>query len=189
MSARDSQRQRVYDWEWSLGTKELNTRLTWEGVEGLVHLIWENWRPGTTPPQVRNMGNRQIAARGCRAYVQFPKWAWTPHVILHECAHALNDNCQQFRYRKSDKCAAHGPEFVRIYCDLIKWFTNKNVVNSARERGVKVAASVSYAKPQKPRTPRMFAKILQSVPLAKAQAEAGVPLTKKGTPDRRYKSV
>ena len=159
MASRDFQKQRVYDWESTIACSNpdvLTKPLTFEEVVELVDTVWEHWRPGSHPPIVKNLGKRQIAARGSRREVRFPRWTWFPRIVLHEIAHSLNDKCQSFGYRKKDLCSPHGPEFVRIYCDLIEWYAGRNVVQSAYSAKVKVAPKLEWAKPQKKRSQKLI---------------------------------
>jgi hypothetical protein len=213
MSARDNQRHLVYAWEGGAFPIGFNKRFkTFEEVTEFVHLIWESWRPSTQPPEVRNGGRGMIKARGWRQWVKFPYWAWQCQVIFHEVAHALNNECQYFGYRKRDKCAAHGPEFVRIYCDLVEWWTGKNIVSSASAAKVKVAPKLSWAKPQRKRSVKVLALLQEEANERHVAAEERnkemekfsgpsrwvadstsltgtrrIILTKKGLPDKRYR--
>ena len=164
MASRDSQKQRLYDWENTISATDypsLYNRLTFEEVESLVKTVWEYWCPGERPPMVKNMGNRNIAARGCRQYVQFPRWSWFPRVVLHECAHALEEGTNSNRQSKwqytGKGTSPHGAEFARIFCDLLEWHCGHNLVKSAYSAKIKVAPrATSSAKPQKRRSQKVI---------------------------------
>jgi hypothetical protein len=218
MAARDNQRKRVYSWEGGAFPREYGIRFkTFEEVTEFANMVWEYWRPGTTPPQVRNGGTGNVKATGSRQYIRMPRWSWSPEPIFHELAHAMNDKCQSFRYRKNDSCAAHGPEFVRIFCDLTEWWTGKNIVSSAYAAKIKVAPKLSWAKPQKKRSARMIAQVKEYAAqelvrleiednriwtntrhgkpvryVADPESSSGVRaivLNKKGEPDKRYRQI
>lgn len=56
---------------------------------------------------------RVADGRGHRRWtIQLPKWARTGAVVLHECAHGLQEHF-------APRCADHGPEFVAIFAELL----------------------------------------------------------------------
>lgn len=122
---RDSQRQAVYDWEKRVGCWEFSASkpdlLTHKEIETLVHKLWTGYTGNINVPKVgRSHGRRGRACYKTRSHeVVFPKWARQPGMVAHEVAHAIVA-------KKSLGCevrlAAHGPEFVRVYCELLVSF-------------------------------------------------------------------
>lgn len=61
--------------------------------------------PSWRPPLVTDGRGRRHAC-GSREVIKLPRWARTPPVVLHECAHGLASD-------------GHGPEFVATYLELL----------------------------------------------------------------------
>jgi hypothetical protein len=158
---RDSQRSKLYGWEfsklygWELSNlkterlglaEEFRTRLSVYETQELVYEVWRSFAPvGTRVPDVRLMGNR---GRGAwfpseweiRLSTQYDATchAW---YVLHETAHAL------MTARGLDtNTASHGPQFCAAYANLLGRFTNLSrgdVVCSMRAARLKVDGRVA----------------------------------------------
>ena len=142
-TVRDQQRQKVYTWEREIFQidSKLAKKLTLEECQKLVNLAYRRYRPnaGRTPQVTDGRGTRRALAYGS-SRIGLPVWARTPGVVLHEVSHTLTNN---------SSCAAHGPEFVRVMCDLWKWHCGVSYVSSARKSKVKVASANKVLSPIK----------------------------------------
>ena len=85
---------------------ECNPRMDLRTCEKLVHRVWQDYRPGVQPPEVKS-GRSRLVARGGRWTIMLPPWACTKLVVLHETAHSL----QRLPM-------GHGPEFARFLAHL-----------------------------------------------------------------------
>lgn len=128
MYARDTQKQRVYDWERLL--PDHAQELPLDEVRQLVAEVFRLY--GDTSPPVVKDGRRTRVARGGVSYLNLPKWARTPRTILHECAHSL-------QLRRTSRYAFHGPEFVAIFLDLYDRFIDSGLKRSALSRLARAA--------------------------------------------------
>ena len=61
--------------------------------------------------------------------VRFPQWSRQPAMVAHEVAHAIIE----FRTRCTQKLSWHGPEFVRVYCELLVAFLGYDPEHLLRE--------------------------------------------------------
>ena len=142
-SIRDQQRQKVYRWEREVWGRDSNLvkKLTLEECQKLVDLAYRRYRPNAlqTPWVTDGRGTRRALAYGSYK-ISLPLWARTPGVVLHEVSHTLTNG---------DSCAAHGPEFVRLMCDLWKWYCGVSYVSSAKKSKVKVASANKVLSPIK----------------------------------------
>ena len=134
---RDNQRQKVYNWEWTLKDPKLKTKLTLQECQELVDKVWYRYKPNAKrSPVVQSGRGRGVAYNDTRITLGVP--ARNPHYVLHEVAHCLT--CY-------GDLETHGPEFVRVLCDLLDWYSGTNYAPSARKAKVKVAAPDKVAKP------------------------------------------
>jgi hypothetical protein len=137
--ARDSQRSKVYAWERAVlpGTFTAGgKKISLTKCEALVKRIWRDQGRVDPPPAISD-------GRGCkRAYtledtlIKLPRWARKPEVVIHEIAHAL-----LHRRRVAHDLAAHGPEFVVQYIDLLEQYAGMDrdvLLAMAGEMRVKV---------------------------------------------------
>jgi hypothetical protein len=107
---RDNQRSKVYAWENDLRLPdEAQSKLTLKDCERLAKRVYKAY--GKPCPRVAD-GRGHRRATGSQWTIQLPKWARTGAVVLHECAHGLQEH---FAPRR----AAHGPEFVAIFAELL----------------------------------------------------------------------
>lgn len=169
--ARDKQVSKVYAWEraagivveaagwrsqthsisYGHGTSRVSYRvdgapaLSLTACQVLICRVW--WDYGRDPsraPRVKD-GRRTTWARATwDNRINLPRWARTRGVVLHEIAHALGHYPE-----------AHGPQFVRLFIELLARYTSRTVPElrrSAREHGVKVATAGSVQKPVRRRS-------------------------------------
>ncbi|MCB9942391.1 MAG: hypothetical protein H6851_02030 [Geminicoccaceae bacterium] len=108
---RDFQRSRVYGWERGHVLPLACDPLSLDGCRELVHRVYADREANRrhcrdwTPPEVTDGRGRRHAC-GSRTVIKLPRWARTPAVVLHECAHGLSHD-------------GHGPGFVRTYVELL----------------------------------------------------------------------
>lgn len=124
---RDGQRAAVYRWEWAIRDRwpELVRSLTLEECHQLIHRVWDDYRPGETPPEVTD-GRGCRRASGCRFQVKLPRWARSPLVALHEVGHSLQPNSDY----------NHGPGFAQLLLELWGRYAGLDVAE-ARRMGVR----------------------------------------------------
>lgn len=93
--------------------------------------------PGGTwaPPQVTDGRGRRHAC-GSRTVIKLPRWARTPAIVLHECAHGMADD-------------QHGPNFVAVYVALLERFAGFD----AAQLRASLAAMRVKAAPELPSRP------------------------------------
>lgn len=142
---RDSQRARVYAWEraqpwWQVARRGSGyTEVASSVVRPLTLAECEKYlskvlrKAGALPVRVRD-GRGSPNAKGWTTGVQLPVFARSRPVILHEAAHVIASQRGLF--------VKHGPEFVRIYLDLVSRHLHVNpgaLLASARGARVKVA--------------------------------------------------
>ncbi len=137
VKVRDSQKSRVYAWDRSL---EQGEPMTLDECRQLIESVWEKYavagctgtcalsgtasyrteeRRPAAPTVVDGRGT--TIARGGLHRISLPRWARTKPVVLHECAHAILEH-REFHQRTPGGVAAHGPEFARIFMELLVRF-------------------------------------------------------------------
>ena len=100
--------------------------------------MWHRYKPNAKRSPVVQSGRGGGHAYGnSRITLGVP--ARNPHYVLHEVAHCLTVYPSTLE--------PHGPEFVRVLCDLLDWYSGTNYAPSARQAKVKVAAPDKVAKP------------------------------------------
>ncbi len=111
---RDHQRSRLYRFEQEWIFPGRTVPLSLAACRALVTEVFQ-WaeadrihEPGWAPPRVTDGRGRRHAC-GSRAVIKLPRWARTPPVVLHECAHGLSVD-------------GHGPCFVAAYVALLERF-------------------------------------------------------------------
>ncbi len=110
MSCRDSQKQRVYDWENNLPQGE---HVAFADIPAYVNRVWKeeglNW-----PPLVETLAPQDKKHDGTanRGVLSFRKNGVKELTVLHEIAHAMTmtiDDCSD----------SHGPAYVGVYMKLL----------------------------------------------------------------------
>jgi len=114
---RDSQKQKVYDWERHVVAPLSKRSVPFDQAQAFVDGVWltHGW---LYPPQVSKMPKQatRTMATGCRGEIRLP--AHTPDwVILHELAHTLTSN----EHGHTD---GHGADFVGVYIKLLERVLN-----------------------------------------------------------------
>jgi len=167
-SGRDSQRAKVYRWEkaasWWVDMM-LTEPLTLVECTELVCRVFKAFGYSTCPYIRDGRGSRW--ARGDLYTISLPKWARRPVVVYHEAAHSLlcNGTANKRYLARNQRIAvpAHGPEFVRLYIELLARYAKldrRTLCESARAAKVKVApkdATIMLAKrvTHRPRPPSL----------------------------------
>ena len=134
--ARDFQRSKVYEWEQNYLTP-LSKRLD---REECIRLIKRTHRGKLRTPQFKD-GRGTWIARGGPSIINLPRWARHEVVVLHECAHSITIQkyCPNETAGEYQSLAAHGPEFVGIFLELLVKHTSldrNSLKQSLDERGI-----------------------------------------------------
>jgi hypothetical protein len=128
---RDFQRTRVYRWEAAHVLPHAGQPLTLEACRTLVAAVFR-WAGRPAPIVTDGRGRRH--ACGSPEAIKLPRWARTPAIVLHECAHGLARDM-------------HGPEFVATYVLLLERFAG---FDADELRASLAAAKVAVAPPSSP---------------------------------------
>ncbi len=131
---RDNQRSKLYKWQ-QKNLRFLSVDLPKrEKCETLIQDTFDRY--GIRVPKIKFLNNYRRYARGGHEEISLPLWARNKRIILHECAHGIIDS----KFGEY-KCAWHGPEFLKLFIDLLVWqqqstiqFLNK----SAKDAGLKI---------------------------------------------------
>jgi len=114
---RDSQKQKVYDWENAVIAPLSKRSVPFDQAQAFVDGVWlaHGW---LYPPQVSALPKqvKRFGADGCRSQIRLP--THTPEwLILHELAHTLTSD--------EGGCSdGHGADFVGIYIKLLERVLN-----------------------------------------------------------------
>jgi hypothetical protein len=148
---RDGQRSRLYAWEEEiLAPRAPDEQLTLKECQELADRLLEETglalgvevRDGGHSGSARWLPGTRFAGR-----IKLPRGCRQPWVLLHEMAHVLCDH----RYVSPEgtpTVAAHGPEFVRTYLDLLERYVGLPVCElerAARRAGLRVSPPESSA--------------------------------------------
>ena len=139
---RDSQKQKVYDWD----AHFRKDRLTLAQCQTLVNRACA--AHNVRPPKVQ-------ASYGSTAYykpmlntITLPPWAQNSATVLHEVSHSVIDKkFSRFPVKVDDAPASHGPEFARVLLELLAYFGVAKVNEArkmAREHRVKISSDSKF---------------------------------------------
>ena len=139
----DFQRSRVYRWEAEHVLPHCGGKLSLEDCRRVIaaaYAWYEAPSPGSAwmPPRLTDGRGRRHAC-GSREVIKLPRWARTPAIVLHECAHGMADD-------------RHGPGFMAVYVALLERFAG---FDATQLRASLAAARVQTAAP--PCVPRRTA--------------------------------
>lgn len=114
LGQRDSQKQKVYDWENQHVIGRTEEYIPFERCQDMVNYIWEQmgWK---YPPRVRPLhtNERKAAAKANRLNVYVPEGRGAKTtVLIHECAHSATADVDGNSER-------HGPEYVGVYMKML----------------------------------------------------------------------
>ena len=137
---RDTQRQRVYDWQSACIYPQVPDEEQNMTLDECRHLIGRichryGYKPNHEPNVFDGRGCRSALSHG--GGVDLPRWSRKGWIVCHEMAHEIVSY-----YRQDWTWAAHGPQFARIFIDILVRFdgwTRGDLLASARTAGVKVA--------------------------------------------------
>jgi len=123
----------------------------------LVHRIWGDYRPGAVPPRV-DPGHLARRATGWRDRINLPRWARQGVVVIHETTHSLLPPLRWKVDHAGRECvipvAWHGPEFVRLYIELLLRYhrpargQRAHLLRTARAARIKVGRLQDCPKPR-----------------------------------------
>lgn len=137
---RDSQRQRLYDWEHErIRAHDRRARSLAECQE-LVDRVRSD--AGLRRPIHVGDGRGSKRARWILAdrRIELPLWARRRYVVLHEMAHAICDE-RHAQTETRETIAAHGAEYLRIYVDLLVahlGFERRSLEDSVATAGLRI---------------------------------------------------
>lgn len=163
VSVRDTQRQKLYNWESGLPDSD---ELSLDECETLAHAAYDVYGV-VSKPRIKD-GRGTTWARGSMSTINLPKWARTKRTVLHESAHGIVQ-----RTVRSD-VAVHGAEFVAIYIELLERFKighGPDLRRSARAVHLKVALDAA-CKPPAPRALKTYQAALARERAAKREWKA-----------------
>lgn len=140
--ARDTQRQRVYNWEHACLRAQVppdEFNITLHQCQEVVNRIarFYGYRPGLEPEVWDGRGCRKALSEG--GSIALPRWARVGYIICHEMAHEVVRRFKPWALQ----WASHGPEFVRVYIEILTRFdgwSRGDLLTSARNAGVKIAS-------------------------------------------------
>lgn len=146
MSARDSQRLRVYKSEWSVNWGSPRYATVDEAqayVDGLTRSAWFQARWGRRRIEVRFVNGQ--GGRGGGSVIRLGVWARQQHVVLHELAHCL-----------APLASLHNAEFCATFLLLVRHEMGDDLHRALKaayvERRVKHRARVVEVRPERVRT-------------------------------------
>lgn len=128
---RDSQRNAVYRWEWSMTAQLLSpdarVRMTLDECKALVKKVSEDY--GIREPRVKDgRGTTMAYAYGGHA-IGLPLFSRKALTVIHEMAHIILYQTVQNKY------ASHGREFASLVLDMYKRYLGLDHVE-ARKIGI-----------------------------------------------------
>ena len=145
---RDCQRRRVYEWEWDRARfTPRSTLIGLDECKRLAEIVCADY--GFSTPTVTDGRGRRSAGyaftENCySAEIRLPRAFRMRWVVLHETAHHLLR-----RDYEDGLIAFHGPEFVRVYLNLLVEYLGENEAMLSRglqRVGVRVAPADSASK-------------------------------------------
>lgn len=139
---RDTQRQKAYDWERKHLALGRAPNLTLSECEELIAKVCERY--GVPKPRLKD-GRGCTYARGGEHAITLPLWSRSLVVTLHEVAHTIT-------LRRHPTVAWHGPEWLRVFCDLLETFagfSRTHLITTIRESKLRVASAAVCAPPKR----------------------------------------
>lgn len=118
---RDSQRSAVYAWERRVGlVGNSHPKISLEECRALVEKLWVGYMGSSKnmPTVTDGRGRRSACYSPSDNSLRLPVWSRQEGVVAHEVAHAIVDWKIVRAWNQNRKHAAHGPEFVRVFCEL-----------------------------------------------------------------------
>ena len=140
MFLKDVQRERVYDWEKSLGLYAPQCALPTKIAQAFIGRVWQDHAPNRIQniPPTLTLGNYiNPWAQGREAIHSAPSFL-TNWVLLHEIAHGLVYNRRLFWI-----LPAHGSIYMRIYITLLEKYLDMDgnrLEQQAKAARIKIAS-------------------------------------------------
>lgn len=138
MKRRDSQRDKVYEWERSLGIDEMP--MSMQAITELVARICVDY--GKRMIEISDGRRRRRGAGGigfAGAWIKLPRFARHRYYVLHEVAHAI-----------VSVDPPHGPEYARFLAELFERYADvpmRTLRTAATTHRVRWAPSSAVPKP------------------------------------------
>lgn len=127
---RDSQKQRLYDWEKRMFPSGLQLNLTLDQCTELATQVYRDH--GVRAPIIGDGRRRRSACYVPGLHqIRLPRWSRYRAVVLHECAHGLTPSNE----------ASHGPRFCYVFSYLLWRYPGRNAIDhrqSMVDYGLKV---------------------------------------------------
>ena len=143
---RDYQRSKVYALDWKLLMAAARhpdwlsrTNLSLDDIRVMVQRAFDMKLITGGPVQVKD-GRRRKSGCANKYYMKLPKFTRQAVYVLHELAHVIT-------IRKFDDVAAHGPEYMGIYRDLLIKFEildAETIDRLIKETGVDCSRLAAY---------------------------------------------
>jgi hypothetical protein len=138
----------------------IDNEMSLDECAALIAKVWAAYRPTHRLPKV-TPGHMARQATGCSYRIDLPRWARQPLVVLHETAHSI---LPLVRWDERDSAhlpdggtiksvAWHGPEFVRLYIELlVRYYAparglRGELLRSARAAKIKIGSLQDCLKP------------------------------------------
>ena len=176
---RDSQRSKVYKWEFTIRELDsnLNEQLTLPQAQELTDKAWQRYYPKGPSPRVliRNGHGNSFYKINSHTITLRPSWGVIPTVILHEVAHAITIATHGLTV------AMHGAEFMGYMLELWNWYSGTSFVRQAQSSKLKVVPA--RLKPTAKRSAKL--KPAKTIPVAKVVKERQEP---KRSPIHKFKN-
>lgn len=141
----------------------IDNEMSLDECSALIAKIWAAYRPAHLLPRV-TPGHMARQATGDCYRIDLPRWARQPLVVIHETAHSLQPIIQLQRVARDGAhlpggtvlaaSAWHGPEFVRLYIELlVRYYApargmRGELLRSARAARIKVGRLQDCLKPK-----------------------------------------
>jgi hypothetical protein len=145
MRARDSQRQKVYEWGWAMAklAPGCENMMSLEATEAYVAQVWRDYTD-SQPPRITDGRGKRLASGGMY-HIALPTWARNPATILHEVSHSLVE-----RLHTGVDHAWHGPEYARCLLELYARYLKvpkSKAIALAKQHRVKIGAAAACPRP------------------------------------------
>ena len=116
MRERDSQKQRVYDWEDKyIGSKHSDI-VVFDNVQSIIDYVWNGMGLEYPPKAILLSKTARKGGSATRLHVRLQPVTRT-WIILHELAHSMTSD-------EEDNSDRHNAQFVGVYMKLLEKFLN-----------------------------------------------------------------
>jgi len=149
---RDSQRQRLYDWEHTRIRPRDRKPLTLEACQSLADRVRADARLARAVRVGDGRGSKRARWILSTRRIELPLWARRHYVVLHEMAHAICDE-RHAQSEQRETIPVHGAEYLRIYVDLVAKYLGLDrleLEESVREAKLRIAPSDAAVTPVAP---------------------------------------